>query len=100
MHSHSFLTLSARWIHPNRPEAVQKTFPEIAQLYLLFSGIYSLTFVCQLTKSFIVLNSDRGKRRVKVAIYARVSTKDKGQDVKNQLEQLRAYCQSARDGIS
>jgi DNA invertase Pin-like site-specific DNA recombinase len=29
---------------------------------------------------------------VKVAIYARVSTKDKGQDVRNQLEQLRAYC--------
>ena len=30
---------------------------------------------------------------MKVAIYARVSTKDKGQDVKNQLEQLRAYCE-------
>lgn len=29
---------------------------------------------------------------MKVAIYARVSTKDKGQDVRNQLEQLRAYC--------
>jgi DNA invertase Pin-like site-specific DNA recombinase len=29
---------------------------------------------------------------VKVAIYARVSTKDKGQEVRNQLEQLRAYC--------
>ena len=29
---------------------------------------------------------------VKCAIYARVSTKDKGQDVRNQLEQLRAYC--------
>lgn len=29
---------------------------------------------------------------MKVAIYARVSTRDKGQDVKNQLEQLRAYC--------
>jgi DNA invertase Pin-like site-specific DNA recombinase len=29
---------------------------------------------------------------VKVAIYARVSTRDKGQDVRNQLEQLRAYC--------
>lgn len=29
---------------------------------------------------------------MKVAIYARVSTKDKGQDVRNQLDQLRAYC--------
>ena len=29
---------------------------------------------------------------MKVAIYARVSTRDKGQDVRNQLEQLRAYC--------
>lgn len=29
---------------------------------------------------------------MKVAIYARVSTRDKGQDVKNQLEQLRNYC--------
>jgi DNA invertase Pin-like site-specific DNA recombinase len=29
---------------------------------------------------------------MKVAIYARVSTRDKGQEVKNQLEQLRAYC--------
>jgi DNA invertase Pin-like site-specific DNA recombinase len=28
---------------------------------------------------------------MKVAIYARVSTRDKGQDVRNQLEQLRAY---------
>jgi DNA invertase Pin-like site-specific DNA recombinase len=27
-----------------------------------------------------------------VAIYARVSTRDKGQDVRNQLEQLRAHC--------
>ena len=30
---------------------------------------------------------------MKCAIYARVSTRDKGQDVRNQLEQLRAYCQ-------
>ena len=29
---------------------------------------------------------------MRVAIYARVSTRDKGQDVRNQLEQLRAYC--------
>ncbi len=28
----------------------------------------------------------------RVALYARVSTKDKGQDVKNQLIELRAYC--------
>jgi DNA invertase Pin-like site-specific DNA recombinase len=33
-----------------------------------------------------------GINAMKVAIYARVSTKDKGQDVRNQLEQLRAYC--------
>jgi len=30
---------------------------------------------------------------MKCAIYARVSTRDKGQDVRNQLEQLRAYCE-------
>ena len=29
---------------------------------------------------------------MKCAIYARVSTKDKGQDTRNQLEQLRSYC--------
>jgi DNA invertase Pin-like site-specific DNA recombinase len=28
-----------------------------------------------------------------VALYARVSTKDKGQDVQNQLFQLREFCQ-------
>ncbi len=27
-----------------------------------------------------------------VALYARVSTRDKGQDTENQLEQLRRYC--------
>ncbi len=32
------------------------------------------------------------ERPLNVAIYARVSTRDKGQDVRNQLEQLRAYC--------
>ena len=31
---------------------------------------------------------------MKVAIYARVSTKDKGQDVENQLLQLREFCKS------
>lgn len=30
---------------------------------------------------------------MKVALYARVSTRDKGQDVENQLSQLRDYCQ-------
>src|SRR5690349_13298693 len=30
---------------------------------------------------------------MKVALYARVSTKDKGQDTENQLLQLREYCQ-------
>jgi DNA invertase Pin-like site-specific DNA recombinase len=33
-----------------------------------------------------------GVSAMNVAIYARVSTKDKGQDVRNQLEELRAYC--------
>ena len=28
----------------------------------------------------------------RVAIYCRVSTKDKGQDVENQLRQLREFC--------
>ena len=37
-----------------------------------------------------------GTNTVKCAIYARVSTRDKGQDVRNQLDQLRAYC--AKDG--
>lgn len=31
----------------------------------------------------------------RVAIYARVSTEDKGQDPENQLMQLRAWCESA-----
>jgi DNA invertase Pin-like site-specific DNA recombinase len=31
---------------------------------------------------------------VRVAIYARVSTKDKGQDAENQLAQLRAFCRA------
>ncbi len=32
------------------------------------------------------------KRKMIAAIYARVSTKDKGQDTENQLHQLREYC--------
>src|SRR6266700_6233315 len=32
---------------------------------------------------------------VRVALYARVSTKDKGQDTENQLRELREYCQHA-----
>src|SRR5262249_13482573 len=45
--------------------------------------------------------SRRGKRgplmeaTMRVAIYARVSTDDKGQDPENQLAQLRAWCSSA-----
>lgn len=35
-----------------------------------------------------------GKQLVRCALYARVSTKDKGQDTKNQLVQLRQFCQS------
>jgi DNA invertase Pin-like site-specific DNA recombinase len=31
-------------------------------------------------------------RRTKIAIYSRVSTKDKGQDTENQLHQLRDFC--------
>ena len=36
----------------------------------------------------------------RVAIYARVSTDDRGQDPENQLAQLRAWCQSAGHGIA
>ena len=32
---------------------------------------------------------------MRVAVYARVSTDDKGQDPENQLRQLRAWCASA-----
>ena len=35
------------------------------------------------------------KQKHRVAIYARVSTDDKGQDPENQLRQLRAWCESA-----
>lgn len=34
-------------------------------------------------------------KTVKAAIYARVSTRDKGQDPENQLRELRAYCERA-----
>jgi DNA invertase Pin-like site-specific DNA recombinase len=37
--------------------------------------------------------SDTPKSKCTAAIYARVSTKDKGQDTENQLIQLRDYCQ-------
>jgi DNA invertase Pin-like site-specific DNA recombinase len=36
----------------------------------------------------------------RVAIYARVSTEDSGQDPENQLAQLRMWCQSAGHGIA
>jgi DNA invertase Pin-like site-specific DNA recombinase len=36
--------------------------------------------------------SDTPKSKYKAALYARVSTKDKGQDTENQLLQLRDYC--------
>ena len=36
--------------------------------------------------------SDAPKGKCTAAIYARVSTKDKGQDTENQLIQLRDYC--------
>ena len=32
-------------------------------------------------------------RVVRVAMYSRVSTKDKGQDFRNQTDQLREFCQ-------
>jgi DNA invertase Pin-like site-specific DNA recombinase len=35
----------------------------------------------------------RGREQMRVAIYARVSTKDKGQDTQNQLHQLRAFAE-------
>jgi DNA invertase Pin-like site-specific DNA recombinase len=31
-------------------------------------------------------------KQTKIAIYSRVSTKDKGQDAENQLRQLRDFC--------
>lgn len=31
-------------------------------------------------------------KQTKIAIYSRVSTRDKGQDVENQLRQLREFC--------
>jgi DNA invertase Pin-like site-specific DNA recombinase len=34
-----------------------------------------------------------GKKVIRVALYSRVSTKDKGQDVRNQTDQLREFCQ-------
>ena len=33
---------------------------------------------------------------MRVALYARVSTKDKGQEIDNQLRQLRAYCRKQK----
>jgi DNA invertase Pin-like site-specific DNA recombinase len=35
-------------------------------------------------------------KTIRVAVYARVSTKDKGQDTENQLAQLRKYCRDRR----
>ena len=34
-----------------------------------------------------------GQKAVRVALYSRVSTKDKGQDVRNQTDQLREFCE-------
>jgi hypothetical protein len=34
-----------------------------------------------------------GKKAIRVALYSRVSTKDKGQDVRNQTDQLREFCE-------
>ena len=34
-----------------------------------------------------------GKKLIRVALYSRVSTKDKGQDVRNQTDQLREFCE-------
>lgn len=31
-------------------------------------------------------------KKLRAALYARVSTKDKGQDVENQLRQMRKFC--------
>lgn len=36
---------------------------------------------------------------MRVAIYARVSTNDKGQDPENQLRELRAWCEAAVGGV-
>jgi DNA invertase Pin-like site-specific DNA recombinase len=34
-----------------------------------------------------------GKKVIRVALYSRVSSKDKGQDVRNQTDQLREFCE-------
>jgi DNA invertase Pin-like site-specific DNA recombinase len=34
-----------------------------------------------------------GRKAVRVALYSRVSTKDKGQDIRNQTDQLREFCE-------
>ena len=34
-----------------------------------------------------------GQKAVRVALYSRISTKDKGQDVRNQTDQLREFCE-------
>src|SRR5882757_5064948 len=36
-----------------------------------------------------------GETKMRIAIYARVSTNDKGQDPENQLRELRAWCANA-----
>ena len=36
---------------------------------------------------------------MRIAIYARISTKDKGQSTDNQTEQLREYCARQRTGV-
>lgn len=41
------------------------------------------------------MSTEASEMQMKAAIYARVSTRDKGQDPENQLRELRAYCDRA-----
>ena len=62
--------------------------PKTVQLCLADTGCKKLTFF-ELSKTTEKSMTDKIK---KVAIYTRVSTKDKKQDVVNQLIELREYC--------
>ena len=42
----------------------------------------------------------KNKLAITVALYARVSTKDKGQDTENQLKQLRAWCKKNKHKVT
>jgi DNA invertase Pin-like site-specific DNA recombinase len=49
--------------------------------------------------SYVMFSGYTEVENMKVAIYARVSTEDKGQDVENQLVQLREFCKARDYGV-